>query len=247
MSMKRRIFCYFGTGIFLAMAVYAHAVQGKPAASATDGPAAARGPRTAAQEAPERPELHRRNPRYQLCKDDVLQLNFTMTPDLNQTVTVQPDGYITLQGVGDIYVEGQTIPDVTESIRLAYAKTLHNPIITVRLMEFDKPYFIVGGEVGHPGKFELRGDTTMTQAVAIAGGFTESAKHSQVWLFRRVSNDWAETQRLDLKKMLKSGNLREDAHLRPGDMLYVPKNTISKMKRFIPVATLGTYFNPGPL
>jgi len=170
-----------------------------------------------------------------------------MTPDLNQTVTVQPDGYITLQGVGDIHVEGQTIPDVAESIRLAYAKTLHNPIITVRLMDFDKPYFIVGGEVGHPGKFELRGDTTMTQAVAIAGGFTQSAKHSQVWLFRRVSNDWAETQQLDLKKMLKSGNLREDAHLRPGDMLYVPKNTISKMKRFIPVATLGTYFNPGPL
>jgi polysaccharide export outer membrane protein len=114
-------------------------------------------------------------------------------------------------------------------------------------MEFDKPYFIVGGEVGHPGKFELRGDTTMTQAVAIAGGFTENAKHSQVWLFRRVSNDWAETQQLDLKKMLKSGNLREDAHLRPGDMLYVPKNTISKMKHFIPVATLGTYFNPGAL
>ena len=245
--MKRRIFCYFGAGIFVAMAVYAHAFQGKPSASATFEAAAARGPRTTAQEASERPELHRRNPRYQLCKDDVLQLNFTMTPDLNQTVTVQPDGYITLQGVGDIHVEGQTIPDVTESIRLAYAKTLHNPIITVRLMEFDKPYFIVGGEVGHPGKFELRGDTTMTQAVAIAGGFTESAKHSQVWLFRRVSNDWAETQQLDLKKMLKSGNLREDAHLRPGDMLYVPKNTISKMKHFIPVTTLGTYFNPGPL
>jgi hypothetical protein len=45
--------------------------------------------------------------------------------------------------------------------------------------------------------------------------------------------------------MLKSGNLREDAHLRPGDMLYVPKNTLSKMKRFIPIATVGTYLNPG--
>jgi len=241
MLMKRTIFCYFGAGIFLAMAGSAHAVQGKPAASETEARPAA------AQEAPERPELHRRNPRYQLCKDDVLQLNFTMTPDLNQTVTVQPDGYITLQGVGDIHVEGQALSDVGQSTRLAYAITLHNRIITVRVMEFEKRYFIVGGEVGHPGKFELRGDTTMTQAVAIAGGFTESAKHSQVWLFRRVSNDWAETQQLDLKKMLKSGNLREDAHLRPGDMLYVPKNTLSKMKHFIPVTTLGTYFNPGPL
>ena len=246
MSMKSRVLCYFGVGIFLVPTIRAQTAEGTQAAATAEERTAARGPRTGAQDAQERPELHRRNPRYQLCKDDVLQLNFTMTPDLNQTVTVQPDGYITLQGVGDIHVEGQTVPDVAESIRLAYAKTLHNPIITVRLMEFDKPYFIVGGEVGHPGKFELRGDTTMTQAVAIAGGFTENAKHSQVWLFRRVSNDWAETRQLDLKKMLKSGDLREDAHLRPGDMLYVPKNTISKMKHFIPVATLGTYLSPGP-
>jgi len=243
--MKNRIRFCFVAGIFLVMAVYVFAAEGRPAASAAHGLTAARGPRTAAQDVQGRPELHRRNPRYQLCKDDVLQLNFALTPDLNQTVTIQPDGYITLQGVGDLHVEGQTIPDVTESIRLAYAKTLHNPIITVRLMEFEKPYFIVGGEVGHPGKFDLRGDTTMTQAVAIAGGFTETSKHSQVWLFRRVSNDWVETQQLDLKKMLKNGNLREDAHLRPGDMLYVPKNTLSKMKRFIPVATVGTYLNPG--
>ena len=242
--MRSRILCSFELGVFLLAAVYVQAAQGEPAASTADGRTAARGPKAGAQDGGERPELHRRNPRYQLCKDDVLQLAFTLTPDLNQTVTVQPDGYVTLLGVGDIHVEGQTIPDVTESIRLAYAKTLHNPIITVRLMEFEKPYFIVGGEVGHPGKFELRGDTTMTQAVAIAGGFTETSKHSQVWLFRRVSNDWAETRQVDLKKMLKSGNLAEDAHLRPGDMLYVPKNILSKMKPFIPVTTLGTYFNP---
>jgi polysaccharide export outer membrane protein len=124
---------------------------------------------------------------------------------------------------------------------------LHNPILTVRLTEFEKPYFIAGGEVGHPGKFELRGDTTLVQAVAIAGGFTEASKHSQVWLFRRVSNDWVETKQFDLKKMLKVGNLSEDAHLRPGDMLYVPKNMLSKVKRFIPITTVGAYFNPATL
>jgi polysaccharide export outer membrane protein len=243
--MRNKILFCLVAGILLMTAVCAHGAQERPAASAPDGLAAALGSGTTAQEAAEQPELHRRNPRYQLCKDDVLQLNFALTPEFNQTVTVQPDGYITLLGVGDLHVEGQTVPDVTESIRAAYAKTLHDPILTVRLIEFEKPYFIAGGEVGHPGKFELRGDTTLTEAIAIAGGFTESSKHSQVWLFRRVSNDWVETRQFDLKKMLKSGNLREDAHLRPGDMLYVPRNTYSKVKRFIPVATLGTYFNPG--
>jgi len=244
--MQNRILCFFGAGVFLVTAGYAYAAQGKPVAFTAEALTAARGPARTAQEA-DRPELHRRNPRYQLGKDDVLQLNFALTPDLNETVTVQPDGYITLLSVGDLHVEGQTIPEVTESIRLAYAKTLHNPIINVRLMDFEKPYFIVGGEVGHPGKFELRGDTTLTQAVAIAGGFTEASKHSQVWLFRRVSNDWAESHQFNLKEMLKTGNLHEDAYLRPGDMLYVPKNTISKIKRFIPIVPVGTYFNPGPL
>ena len=242
--MQSRIVCCFGAGIFLLTVVYAHAAQERPGASTRDGLTTAVASGTITQEG-DRPELHRRNPRYQLCRGDVMQLNFTLTPEFDQAVTVQPDGFITLLGVGDLHVEGQTIPDVTQAIRAAYATKLHDPILTVRLMDFEKPYFIAGGEVGHPGKFELRGDTTLTQAVAIAGGFTENSKHSQVFLFRRVSNDWVETKRFDLKKMLKSGNLREDAHLRPGDMLYVPKNTFSKMKRFIPVATLGTYVNPG--
>lgn len=243
--MHNRTLCGFETGLFLLTAVCAHAAQGT--APTQGGATAAAERETTTQEPSDRPELHHRNPRYQLVKDDVLQLNFALTPEFNQLVTVQPDGFITLLGVGDLHVEGQTVPDVTESIRAAYSKTLHNAILTVRLTEFEKPYFIAGGEVGHPGKFELRGDTTLVQAVAIAGGFTEASKHSQVWLFRRVSNDWVETKQFDLKKMLKVGNLSEDAHLRPGDMLYVPKNTLSKVKRFIPITTVGAYFNPATL
>jgi polysaccharide biosynthesis/export protein len=246
-SMRNRIIYCLKAGIFLAVAVSVRAGQETPAASTGNWLSTEQGPATTTQEVAERPALHRRNPRYQLCDDDVLQVNFALTPDLNQTATVQPDGFITLVGVGDLHVEGQTIPEVTQSIQAAYSKTLHNPILTVRLVDFEKPYFIAGGEVGHPGKFELRGDTTLLQAVAIAGGFTEGSKHSRVWLFRRVSNDWVETKQFDMKKMLSSGNLSEDAHLRPGDMLYVPKNALSKIKRFIPVATVGAYFNPATL
>lgn len=244
--MHNRIAYCFGAGIFLLAAVSAPGGQGNPSPSTHEGPTTVSRHEATTQDA-DRPELHRRNPRYQLCKDDVLQLTFALTPDFNQTVTVQPDGFITLLAVGDLHVEGQTVPDVSQSIQAAYAKILHNPILTVRLLDFEKPYYIVGGEVGHPGKFELRGDTTLTEAVQIAGGFTERSKHSQVWLFRRVSNDWVETHQFNVKEMLKTGNLHEDAHLRPGDMLYVPKNALSKIQRFIPVTTVGTYFNPGQL
>src|SRR5205814_9542363 len=105
MSMKSRIVCCFAAGIFLVTTIRAQTAEGTQAASTTEERTAARGPRNDAQDGQERPELHRRNPRYQQCKNDVLQLNFTMTPDLNQKVTDQPDGYSTLQEVGDIHVE----------------------------------------------------------------------------------------------------------------------------------------------
>jgi polysaccharide export outer membrane protein len=191
--------------------------------------------------------LQHRNRRYQIHSADVLELGFPFTPEFNQTVTVQPDGYITLRGVDGIRVEGQTLPEVTNSLRTAYAKVLHDPVINVELKDFEKPYFIVGGEVGRPGKFDLRGETSATEAVAIAGGLKDSAKHSQVLLFHRVPDGWMQVKKLDMKKMLKNADLNEDAYLQPGDFLYVPKNAMSKIAKFIPTSSVGLYANPGVL
>jgi polysaccharide biosynthesis/export protein len=188
------------------------------------------------------PTLQERNPRYQLCKGDVIDVNFSITPEFNQTLTVQPDGFVTLRDVGDVHVEGQTVPELTRTLQTAYKNILHEPVISIVLKDFEKPYFIVGGQVGKPGKYDLRGDTTVVQALQIAGGMEESAKHSEVYLFRRVSNDWVETTKLNVKKMMSNGSLAEDLHLRPGDMVFVPKNTFSKIQRFIPTPNIGTFF-----
>jgi polysaccharide biosynthesis/export protein len=183
-----------------------------------------------------------RYPRYRLCKGDSFDVTFVLVPEFNQTVIVQPDGYITLNGAGSLHVEGETIPQLMESIRAAYGKILRDPIVSIVLKDFDKPYFIAGGQVTRPGKYDLRGDPTVVEAIAVAGGFNDNARHSQVLLFRRVSDGWTEARILNLKKMLNKGNLREDAHLLPGDMIFVPKSTFSKIQHFIPTPTLGTYF-----
>lgn len=192
----------------------------------------------------QRLSLSHRNPRYQLGKGDVLDLDFPFTPEFNQTLTILPDGYISLRGVGSLHVEGETVPELKASLQRVYAKILRQPVITVTLKDFEKPYFIVGGQVRHPGKFDLRGDTTVMQALDIAGGFNDSAKHSQILLYRKVSNGWAEVRKLDLRDMLRGRDLSEDPHLRPGDMLFVPKSTASKFKPFIPSAGMGIYYNP---
>jgi len=213
----------------------------------TSGPAtpSANSSSTVNAAAPASPQFQLRSPRYQMRAGDSFDLTFELSPEFNQTdVTVEPDGFVTLRGVGDLKVDGQTVPELTESLRTAYEKILKNPIISVVPKNFQKPYYVADGQVGHPGKYDLRGQVTLTQAIAMAGGFTEASKHSQVLLFRRVNDQWLEAKIINVKKMEKAGNLAEDPYLHPGDMLFVPKNAFSKFSRFIPTANMGMYFQP---
>ncbi len=186
-----------------------------------------------------RPILAQRYPRYLLRPSDVLQLTFPITPEYDQAISIQPDGFVSLRGVGDLYIAGKSLPELSDALHKAYGSFLNDPIINVEIKDFEKPYFTAGGEFGKPGKYELRGDTTVAEAVAIAGGFTEKAKHSEVLVFRKVPGGWEAGKRLDVKLMLANADLGEDIHIRPGDLIYVPKNKLSKIKEFIPTPGLG--------
>jgi protein involved in polysaccharide export with SLBB domain len=52
-----------------------------------------------------------------------------------------------------------------------------------------------------------------------------------------------ETRLLNLKEMLKRSRLQEDAHLQPGDLVFVPQNAISKIARFLTKPSVSMYLN----
>jgi polysaccharide biosynthesis/export protein len=193
---------------------------------------------------PSQIEVPRRDARYRLAASDSVSLTFPLTPEFNQTVSIEPDGFAALAGTGSIRLEGMTSDEAATAIQGAYSKLLRDPIVSVELKDFNKPYFIVSGQVNKPGKYDLRGYTSATEAVAEAGGFNDQAKHSQVLLFRRVNDAWYEVKPLDMKKILAGHDVNEDAEILPGDMLYVPQNLISKVKRFIPSSGVGAYYQP---
>ena len=182
-----------------------------------------------------------RRPLYRLKRSDVVAVSFTLSPEFDQTLTIQPDGYIALKDAGPVVAQGLTLEEFREAVRRAYTGYLHDPQVAVALKEFEHPYFVAGGEVGKPGKYELRSDTTVIEAVQIAGGFTHEARHSQVLLFRRVNDDLVEARVFNLKKMLKEKNLGEPSRLQPGDLVFVPQNSISKIERFLSRASLSMY------
>src|ERR1700753_2490320 len=108
---------------------------------------------TASQSSNAQPQLQQRYPRYIIQRSDVLLLTFPLAPEFNQTVTVQPDGYVNLQNAGSVHVQGLTVPEMVAALQDAYSHILHSPAINVDLVDFQKPYFTVSGQVGKPGQY----------------------------------------------------------------------------------------------
>jgi polysaccharide export outer membrane protein len=135
--------------------------------------------------------------------------------------------------VGDVRVEGLTTDETLASIQSAYALVLQNPVANVELRDFKRPYFIVAGAVRSPGKYDLRGFTSATEAIATAGGLSGSARHSSALLFRRSGNDWDQVRQLNLKKLFEGRDVTEDVEIRPGDMLVVPETLLSRIRHSI--------------
>jgi polysaccharide export outer membrane protein len=99
--------------------------------------------------------------------------------------------------------------------------------------------------VGKPGQYDLRYDTTVSEAIAIAGGFTPQAK-TQVFLYHRISDGWVEVKKLNLKDILHGKNVNEDAVMKPGDMIFVPEKFITNFRKYVPYS-VGMYVSPQTL
>src|ERR1044072_7179906 len=90
--------------------------------------------------APRRPRLTTvTEERYRLQPGDVLEIQYRYSPEFNQTVTVQPDGYITLEIGGDLKVAGFTVEKTKQAILRQASTRLQDPVATLLLKEFQAP------------------------------------------------------------------------------------------------------------
>jgi polysaccharide biosynthesis/export protein len=218
-------------------------VLGMACAAAGHAQQAVSGPNPATSD----PTLEQRHPRYVLQRQDVLLLTFPLSTELNQTVTIQPDGYINLQNAGSVYAEGMTVPDLIVAVKKAYTGILRDPIVDIDLTDFQKPFFTVTGQVAKPGQYDLRSETTVAEALAVAGGMTMTTAKTQIFLFHRTSQNLFEVKKVNMKDVLNGKNVNEDAVIKPGDMVYVPEKFIANFRKYVPYSVnAGTYLNPAP-
>ena len=182
--------------------------------------------------------------RYILEPNDVLSIRYVSTPEYDHTATVQPDGYLSAPLIGELKVAGLTLPQAREAIVAAATRRLREPEVYVDLKEFDKLRFTVVGQVGTPGRFDLRGRTTVLDAIATAGGLTPNSKHSQVLLLRPIDRQQASTFLLDVKQLMRPEGAAGNVEIAAGDILVVPQNKISKVERIVRLVNFGFFINP---
>ena len=183
-------------------------------------------------------------PRYTLHPGDTVDLALRFTPEYNQSLTVQPDGYINVNLVGEVKVGGLTLDEAHDMIVQKLSVPLNKPELNLVLKEFQHPYVVVGGDVQTPGKFDLRQDMTAMQAVLLAGGFKPTARDTRIVVYRRIDSNMGEVKVLNLHKIQNNNDLERDMPLQAGDMILVPQNRLATFSRYMEAAHFSTYLSP---
>jgi polysaccharide biosynthesis/export protein len=157
---------------------------------------------------------------YRLGPGDKLRIEVYKDPQLSQSVQIRPDGKITLPLVGDITASGQTPIELRDLVTKSLKEFMNNPTVTVIVVEAIASQVVVMGEVSHPGSVQLHGPTTILQAIAMAGGFKEFAKKSDIRVLRTAANGSSQTLHFNYKDVL-TGDAKP-IMLRSGDTVIVP-------------------------
>ncbi len=158
-------------------------------------------------------------PAYRIGIEDVLDVQVWKNADVSRHVWVRPDGRITLPLVGEVFVEGLTLQELTDTLTERLKEYFTDPVVTVSLQEINSYTVYLLGRVGSPGAMKLRSPKTFLQVLAMAGGFQEFADTDNVILVRWENGEETRTP-IDAEKILKRGE--GDFVLRPGDVVIVP-------------------------
>jgi protein involved in polysaccharide export with SLBB domain len=165
---------------------------------------------------------------YILQVGDVIDIKFYRAAELNESVTIRPDGKISLQYVRDVQAAGLEPMDLARWLGELYAYELLDPSVTVIVREFANQRIYVDGEVRTPKEVPLRGPMTALQALSQAGGCLNTAEVKKVFLVRyNQTKEVREVKQLNLEKV------NEDVLLEPLDLVYVPRRGISDANLFM--------------
>lgn len=138
---------------------------------------------------------------------------------LTQNTMVLPDGTVDFPLVGRVAVGGKTPTQAAEILAGRLRTYVRHPVVTISILTLGQPDVLVLGDVKTPGKYQLRSDAKLTDAIAAAGGIADP---NGALPKARVADANGNVTDVSLEELLQRGNTALDVHLSEGSVVYVP-------------------------
>ncbi len=181
-----------------------------------------------------RPCLAQEGLTYVIGKGDTLEVSVWGFSELSRPLTVRPDGRISFPLVADeINAEGLTPMQLSQQLSAELSRELKEPKVTVIVSGFGSKKIWVLGEAVTPGAYPFTGDMTALKAIIQAGGYKNSACLENVVVIRHGRTPRPDAFVINMAKLINVKEAQLDMILEPGDVVYLPRNVISKLDNFI--------------
>ena len=154
--------------------------------------------------------------------------------EMSGAVQVRPDGRISIARIGEFQAAGYSLDELEYTLELGCQGVIHNPVEpALDVLKATGGRIFVGGEVKTPGVYPLEGAPSALQATIMANGFNDNSRLNNVIVVRRNPQGKPYVFKTNLRVALTKGHTDNDIQLRPFDIVYVPKKTISKLNLFV--------------
>lgn len=164
-------------------------------------------------------------PLYRIGALDSLQIFVWRNPDLTTSVSVRPDGRITVPLIDDMQASGKTPTELARDIEKELAVYVQDPLVSVMVGgfvgTFDQQVRVVGA-AAQPQAIPYRANMTVLDVMIQVGGLTEFADGDDTTLVRRVGDE-QKSYRVRLDDLINDGDISANAAVLPGDILIVPE------------------------
>ncbi|HVY83601.1 MAG TPA: polysaccharide biosynthesis/export family protein [Caulobacterales bacterium] len=172
-------------------------------------------------------------PAYRFYPGDQIEVTVYSAPELSRTVTVGPDGRISMPLIEPVEAANHTADELHDALVAAYAQQLRTPEVHVAARGFGSRQVFVGGEVARPGIYEMPASIDAFQAVTLAGGFLSSARRNEVVILSRDGTGAANVHAVDLSTRAIRAGLPGAQPLSRYDVVFVPRSHISELNLFM--------------
>jgi len=163
---------------------------------------------------------------YQIGPGDELQVFVWKNPDLSVTLPVRPDGRISTPLVADIQAQGKTPTALAADLRAALSKYVQDPVVTVLVRTVAAPgssaSIRVIGAAATPKTVPYRAGLTVLDVMIDVGGLNTYAAGNDAQIIR-TQNGVSRGIPVHLADLMKSGDLKANVQLMPGDVVRIPE------------------------